>query len=61
MPPLPRFTPEELTGRATSHVAPLEGFPLLLLHREVAGPFLAMRAAAAWATAGQLAYEPVRR
>jgi LAS superfamily LD-carboxypeptidase LdcB len=47
VPPLPRFTPEELTGRATSHVAPLEGFPLLLLHREVAGPFLAMRAAAA--------------
>jgi LAS superfamily LD-carboxypeptidase LdcB len=43
---LPRFTSEELTGRATSHVAPLEGFPLQL-HREVVEPFLAMRAAAA--------------
>ena len=46
MPRSTAFTPEELTGRAASHVAPLPGFALQL-HREVAGPFLALRAAAA--------------
>jgi len=43
--PLP-FTPEELTGRAASHVVLLAGFPVQV-HRDVAAPFLALRAAAA--------------
>jgi LAS superfamily LD-carboxypeptidase LdcB len=43
---LTTFTPEELTGRIASHVAPLPGFPVLL-HAEVIAPFLALRAAAA--------------
>jgi LAS superfamily LD-carboxypeptidase LdcB len=35
----------ELTGRAATHVGAVEGVPVLL-HRDVAEPFLAMRAAA---------------
>jgi LAS superfamily LD-carboxypeptidase LdcB len=40
------FSPEELTGRVTTHVVPLAGFPMQA-HRDVAAPFLALRAAAA--------------
>jgi len=42
----PPFTPEELTGRVATHVVPLAGFPVQL-HRDVAAPFAALRAAAA--------------
>ena len=40
------FTPAELTGRSRDHVVVLEN-PPCTLHREVVGPFLAMRQAAA--------------
>lgn len=40
------FTPEQLTGRASDHVVELAD-PPCTLHREVVGPFLALRAAAA--------------
>jgi LAS superfamily LD-carboxypeptidase LdcB len=46
----PEFTLEELTGRARSHVREVEhppGTARCTLHDEVAGPYLAMRAAAA--------------
>lgn len=49
MPPmaeLPEFTLEELTGRARTHLTELSELRCAF-HREVAGPYLAMRAAAA--------------
>jgi LAS superfamily LD-carboxypeptidase LdcB len=48
MPDRAEFSPLELTGRTRSHVVDL-GDPRCSLHREVAGPFLALRAAAAGA------------
>jgi len=42
----PDFTLEQLTGRARDHLVELSE-PRCALHREVVGPFLAMRAAAA--------------
>jgi LAS superfamily LD-carboxypeptidase LdcB len=42
------FSPLELTGRTRSHVVDL-GDPRCTLHREVAGPYLALRASAATA------------
>src|SRR5688572_23302102 len=41
-----KFTADQLTGRARSHLVELSG-PTCTLHREAAAPFLAMRAAAA--------------
>jgi LAS superfamily LD-carboxypeptidase LdcB len=46
MPERAGFSPLELTGRTRDHVVDLET-PRCTLHREVAGPFLELRAAAA--------------
>ena len=46
MPEYPVFTLEQLTGRTRDHLTDLSD-PRCSLHREVAGPYLAMRAAAA--------------
>ncbi|MEP7314373.1 MAG: M15 family metallopeptidase [Pseudomonadota bacterium] len=46
MPSSPRFHPQELTGRASSHVVELDS-PRCVLHREVVADFLGLRAAAA--------------
>jgi LAS superfamily LD-carboxypeptidase LdcB len=46
MPDRAEFSPFELTGRTRDHVVDLED-PRCTLHREVVGPFLALRAAAA--------------
>jgi LAS superfamily LD-carboxypeptidase LdcB len=48
MPERAGFSPLELTGRTRDHVVDLET-PRCTLHREVAGPFLELRAAAAGA------------
>ena len=46
MPESPVFTLEQLTGRTRDHLTELAD-PRCSLHREVVGPYLAMRAAAA--------------